>query len=38
MRTLTQYRRSPKGVIFSQNATPRRLGTIRVGDAVDVLA
>jgi len=38
IRTLIKYRRSPKGVIFSQNAIPRRLGTIRVGDAVEVLA
>jgi len=38
IRTLTKYRRSPKGVIFSQNAIPRQLGTIRVGDPVDVLA
>lgn len=37
IRTLTKYRRSPKGVIFSQNATPRRTGTIRIGDLVEVL-
>ena len=38
IRTLTHYRRTPKGVIFSQNATPRVMGTIRLGDRVDVLA
>ena len=38
LRTLTQYRRSPRGVIFSQNLTPRGVGTLRVGDAVEVLA
>jgi uncharacterized protein YcbX len=38
LRTLTQYRRSPRGVIFSQNLTPRSLGTLRVGDVVEVLA
>jgi hypothetical protein len=38
IRTLIKYRRSPKGVIFSQNAIPRGLGTLRVGDPVVVLA
>ncbi len=38
LRTLVRYRRSPDGVIFSQNVTPRRLGTLRVGDTVEVLA
>jgi len=38
IRTLAKYRRSPKGVTFSQNATPRRLGTLRVGDSVEILA
>ena len=38
LRTLTQYRRSPHGVIFSQNLTPRGVGTLRVGDVVEVLA
>jgi uncharacterized protein YcbX len=38
LRTLTRYRRSPDGVTFGQNLIPRQLGTLRVGDAVDVLA
>jgi uncharacterized protein YcbX len=38
LRTLTKYRRSPDGVTFGQNLIPRRLGRIRVGDTVEVLA
>jgi uncharacterized protein YcbX len=38
LRTLTTYRRSPDGVTFGQNLIPRRLGTVRVGDDVEVLA
>ena len=38
LRTLTTYRRTPKGVTFGQNLIPRDLGTLRVGDAVEVLA
>jgi uncharacterized protein YcbX len=38
LRTLAKYRRSPRGVIFSQNLTPRSLGTLRVGDVVEILA
>lgn len=38
LRTLMQYRRSPKGVTFGQNLIPRRTGVIRVGDAVHVIA
>jgi uncharacterized protein YcbX len=38
LRTLTTYRRSANGVTFGQNLIPRRLGTVRVGDRVDVLA
>ncbi|MEP6483920.1 MAG: MOSC domain-containing protein [Rudaea sp.] len=38
LKTLIGYRRSPKGVIFGQNLTPRRLGRVRVGDAVEILA
>jgi len=38
LRTLTRYRRSPNGVTFGQNLIPRRLGTVRVGDAVEVIA
>ena len=37
LRTLTTYRRSPDGVTFGQNLIPRRLGTLRIGDAVEVL-
>ncbi|HEX4479918.1 MAG TPA: MOSC N-terminal beta barrel domain-containing protein [Rudaea sp.] len=37
LRTLVTYRRSPHGVIFSQNLTPRGLGIIRIGDAVKIL-
>jgi len=37
LRTLLGYRRSPVGVTFGQNLIPRRLGQVRVGDAVDVL-
>jgi uncharacterized protein YcbX len=38
LRTLLGYRRSPKGVTFGQNVIPRRLGTLRVGDRVEVIA
>jgi len=38
LKTLTTYRRSPLGVTFGQNLIPRGSGTIRVGDAVEVLA
>lgn len=38
LRTLITYRRSPDGVTFGQNLIPRKLGTIRVGDPVEVLA
>jgi uncharacterized protein YcbX len=38
LRTLTKYRRTPIGVTFGQNLIPRRLGTVRVGDPVEVLA
>jgi uncharacterized protein YcbX len=38
LRTLTQYRRSPNGVTFGQNLIPRKLGTVHVGDTVEVLA
>jgi len=37
LRTLTTYRRSPDGVTFGQNLIPRRLGTLHIGDAVEVL-
>jgi len=37
LRTLTTYRRTPKGVTFGQNLIPRGRGTLRVGDAVEVL-
>lgn len=38
LRTLLGYRRTPKGVSFGQNLIPRRLGTLHVGDTVEVLA
>jgi len=38
LRTLITYRRTPKGVSFGQNLIPRQLGTIRVGDTVEILA
>ncbi|MGH8040662.1 MAG: MOSC domain-containing protein [Rudaea sp.] len=38
LRTLLTYRRTSKGVSFGQNLIPRRLGTIRTGDTVHVMA
>jgi uncharacterized protein YcbX len=38
LRTLIGYRRSERGVLFGQNAIPRAMGTLRVGDEVEVLA
>ena len=38
LRTLLTYRRSAGGVTFGQNLIPRGHGTLRLGDAVDVLA
>lgn len=38
LRTLTTYRRTPDGVTFGQNLIPRGSGTLRVGDALEVLA
>jgi len=38
LRTLLGYRRTPTGVTFGQNLIPRSAGTLRVGDAVAVLA
>lgn len=37
IRTLKTFRRSPEGVLFGQNLIPRRLGTVSVGDAIDIL-
>jgi len=37
LRTLTTYRRTPDGVTFGQNLIPRGLGTVRVGDTVEIL-
>lgn len=37
LRTLTTYRRTPKGVTFGQNLIPRSRGVVRVGDAIEVL-
>ncbi|MEO6103342.1 MAG: MOSC N-terminal beta barrel domain-containing protein [Pseudoxanthomonas sp.] len=38
LRTLIGYRRTAEGVTFGQNLIPRSLGTLRVGDLVEVLA
>ena len=38
LRTLVGYRRSGDGVTFGQNLIPRSLGTLRIGDPVEVLA
>lgn len=37
LRTLKSYRRSPDGITFGQNLIPRGVGTLRLGDAVEVL-
>lgn len=37
LRTLLSYRRSPSGVTFGQNLIARGLGSVHVGDAVEVL-
>jgi uncharacterized protein YcbX len=38
LRTLVGYRRGEEGVTFGRNLIPRTAGTIRLGDAVEVLA
>jgi uncharacterized protein YcbX len=38
LRTLASYRTIDRGVRFGQNAVPRELGTLTVGDPVEVLA
>lgn len=38
LRTLITYRRGESGVTFGRNLIPRSTGTLRVGDAVEVLA
>lgn len=38
LRTLVGYRRTAEGVAFGQNLIPRSLGTLRIGDLVEVLA
>lgn len=38
LRTLARYRRTADGVAFGQNLIPRTPGTLRIGDAVEVLA
>jgi uncharacterized protein YcbX len=38
LKTLITYRRGQRGVTFGQNIIPRGTGTVRVGDAVEVLA
>ncbi|MCP2337795.1 MOSC domain-containing protein [Actinomadura rupiterrae] len=37
LRTLAAYRNVDGGIIFGQNAVPRTLGTLRVGDPVEIL-
>ena len=37
IRTLKGFRASREGVMFGQNLIPRRLGTVRVGDSIEVL-
>ena len=37
IRTLKTFRRGPEGVMFGQNLIPRRLGTVSVGDPIDIL-
>lgn len=38
LRTLKTYRHTTKGISFGQNLIPRSVGTLRIGDAVEVLA
>ncbi len=38
IRTLKTFRRGPEGVMFGQNVIPRRLGTVSVGDPIDILS
>lgn len=38
LRTLKTYRRSPAGITFGQNLIARGLGTLEVGDRVEVLS
>ncbi|MFC4912468.1 MOSC domain-containing protein [Actinomadura gamaensis] len=37
LRTLATYRNVDGGILFGQNAVPRELGTLRVGDPVEIL-
>jgi uncharacterized protein len=37
LNTLKQYRRTPNGITFGMNLIPRGIGTLRVGDAVEVI-
>ncbi|MEV4251980.1 MOSC N-terminal beta barrel domain-containing protein [Spirillospora sp. NPDC049652] len=37
LRTLATYRNADGGIMFGQNAVPRELGTLRVGDPVEIL-
>lgn len=37
LRTLATYRNQDGGILFGQHAVPRRLGTLRVGDPVEIL-
>nr|WP_276515345.1 MOSC domain-containing protein [Actinomadura coerulea] len=38
LRTLASYRTRDRGIQFGQNCVPRVLGTLRVGDPVEVVA
>ena len=37
IRTLKTFRRAPEGVLFGQNLIPRRMGTVSVGDPIDII-
>lgn len=37
LRTLASYRTRDRGILFGQNCVPRKLGTLTVGDPVEVL-
>jgi hypothetical protein len=38
LRTLASYRRTAQGLTFGQKLIPRRLGVVRVGDSIEVIA
>ena len=37
LRTLLSYRRTDKGVTFGQNLIPRSIGTIKIGDEIEII-